>query len=561
MRYAKFPLKNFNTIRGFMNGYASKAVMNSYASKAVLMAAMMAVSIGVSAPYSNAQQMPTQGLISPPSTQPQLNGLQQNGQNQLPLSQQTVGGESEMMNLGELLGINISPEGQGGAPTYLTLHDTIFSLVANNRKMKADLMSLHGSKLDIDRAEADYLPEVVVSGSFTRNGVNPEESDSDNEIVGGEWNQFNSNRLEVTLRQRLYDFGYRDESLKSAQADYARQTASFRSTLEDKMMEMVTLYGEVRRNIIQYRSINEYYAQGLELFKVVKDRTDNDLAPQSELEYVQLQLAEARQQLTQIASRITQGRRAFEQEIGVWPQQLAPMPSVAVERISQLADVNLPARRSAQVEEMRAEAASRQAQLQRISAEDKPNITLEVSGYRTDNSGNGNTTDLGANGTLRMNWTLYDGGRQDIAYEQALMQLKQSKFAVDYLGARAKGDSLRYLIEVKQADQEIDIVRSMIASSDQIIRHNTRLFQAGLVSATFMIGSLRERAFYRIRLVDLEHNRAVSSFGYAYAMGILPAQLGINIEDLVNDFDPATAPPEDQAMMMNTASNNNRALN
>lgn len=552
MRYAKFPLKNFNTIRGFMNGYASKAV---------LMAAMMAVSIGVSAPYSNAQQMPTQGLISPPSTQPQLNGLQQNGQNQLPLSQQTVGGESEMMNLGELLGINISPEGQGGAPTYLTLHDTIFSLVANNRKMKADLMSLHGSKLDIDRAEADYLPEVVVSGSFTRNGVNPEESDSDNEIVGGEWNQFNSNRLEVTLRQRLYDFGYRDESLKSAQADYARQTASFRSTLEDKMMEMVTLYGEVRRNIIQYRSINEYYAQGLELFKVVKDRTDNDLAPQSELEYVQLQLAEARQQLTQIASRITQGRRAFEQEIGVWPQQLAPMPSVAVERISQLADVNLPARRSAQVEEMRAEAASRQAQLQRISAEDKPNITLEVSGYRTDNSGNGNTTDLGANGTLRMNWTLYDGGRQDIAYEQALMQLKQSKFAVDYLGARAKGDSLRYLIEVKQADQEIDIVRSMIASSDQIIRHNTRLFQAGLVSATFMIGSLRERAFYRIRLVDLEHNRAVSSFGYAYAMGILPAQLGINIEDLVNDFDPATAPPEDQAMMMNTASNNNRALN
>ncbi|MFK7865876.1 MAG: hypothetical protein AB8B77_00375, partial [Alphaproteobacteria bacterium] len=89
----------------------------------------------------------------------------------------------------------------------------------------------------------------------------------------------------------------------------------------------------------------------------------------------------------------------------------------------------------------------------------------------------------------------------------------------------------------------------------------TRLFQAGLVSATFMIGSLRERAFYRIRLVDLEHNRAVSSFGYAYAMGILPAQLGINIEDLVNDFDPATAPPEDQAMMMNTASNNNRALN
>ncbi|MFK7866264.1 MAG: TolC family protein [Alphaproteobacteria bacterium] len=535
--------------------------MNGCASKAVLMAAMMAVSIGVSAPYSNAQQMPTQGLISPPSTQPQLNGLQQNGQNQLPLSQQTVGGESEMMNLGELLGINISPEGQGGAPTYLTLHDTIFSLVANNRKMKADLMSLHGSKLDIDRAEADYLPEVVVSGSFTRNGVNPEESDSDNEIVGGEWNQFNSNRLEVTLRQRLYDFGYRDESLKSAQADYARQTASFRSTLEDKMMEMVTLYGEVRRNIIQYRSINEYYAQGLELFKVVKDRTDNDLAPQSELEYVQLQLAEARQQLTQIASRITQGRRAFEQEIGVWPQQLAPMPSVAVERISQLADVNLPARRSAQVEEMRAEAASRQAQLQRISAEDKPNITLEVSGYRTDNSGNGNTTDLGANGTLRMNWTLYDGGRQDIAYEQALMQLKQSKFAVDYLGARAKGDSLRYLIEVKQADQEIDIVRSMIASSDQIIRHNTRLFQAGLVSATFMIGSLRERAFYRIRLVDLEHNRAVSSFGYAYAMGILPAQLGINIEDLVNDFDPATAPPEDQAMMMNTASNNNRALN
>ena len=111
-----------------------------------------------------------------------------NNQNQTPLSQQTVGGESEMMNIGELLGININTQGQAGGPAYLTLHDTVFSLIANNRKMRADLMSLHGSKLLIDRAEADYMPEVVVSCSITQNGVNPEESDTDNEIVGGEWN-------------------------------------------------------------------------------------------------------------------------------------------------------------------------------------------------------------------------------------------------------------------------------------------------------------------------------------------------------------------------------------
>ena len=458
------------------------------------------------------------------------------------LSRQVVGEDSELMEVSELLGINVTTDSAIAGPGYLTLHDAMNLLLIRNQKIRGDLASLRGAQKSIDKAEAEYFPEVVVSGSLNGIGVLPED---DNDSDDG-WNNYMTNSLEVSLQQRLYDFGYREETVNAAKADYERQIASFRSNVEQKMMELVTLYGELRRAILQYRSINEYYSHGLELFKVVKDRTDNDLAPQSELEYVQLQLAETRQQLTQTASRITQARRSFEQEIGIWPKQLAPMPSVAVERISQLADVNLPIKRSAVVIEAQAELDRRRAELASIEAEDKPNVTMEVSGVRNYNTGNSGNTDYTATGTVTMSWTLYDGGRQDIARDQSLLQIKQGVHAVDYLGERAKGDSLRYLIEVKQADRELEIIKGMIASSDQIIRHNVRLFQAGLVSATFMIGSLRERSFYRTRLVDLEHNRAVSSYGYAQAMGILPAQLGIDIQEAIDNYDPATDLPDEQ---------------
>ncbi len=418
-----------------------------------------------------------------------LNGINGAGNPQaLSYGQQVVGSAGELIDVGELLGINVMTKGPAEGPAYITLNDTIEALLKNNKKMQADLMVLMSARIAIDKAEVEYMPEVVLNGTLGRTQVKPEDSDTENNLVGGKWNGYNTNRQEIVLRQKLYDFGYRDEAIKAAKADYSKQEASFKALMEDKIMEVVRLYAELRKSIFQYRLLNDYYAQGLELFKVIKDRTDNDLAPQSELEYVQLQLAEARQQLTQSASIITQGKRAFEQEVGIWPQQLAGMPLVAVEKISQLTDVNMPSRNSSSVQEILAEVDKRQAELNLINAKDKPSVNMEVTGYRQNNSGNNQNTDYGVNGVLTTSWTLYDGGRNDLAYKQALAQLKQSKYAVDYLSEKAKGDSLRRLIEVKQADREIEIVKSMMASSDQIIKHNTRLFQAGLVSATFMIG-------------------------------------------------------------------------
>lgn len=443
----------------------------------------------------------------------------------------------DVMDVGKVLGINLKPSSGQTAPNVITLHDTLRALFMNNRKIRGDRLTLAAKAMDIVYAEAAFKPEVNFVGTLNQNFLNPEFDDVTNDITGGTWNQYLSNNLEIAARYTLYDFGARAKDVEAAKAEYRRQEASFRSLVEEKMFDMIALYSEMRRALMQYASLNDYYAQGLEMYKVVKDRTDNDLAPQSDLEYVQLQLSEARQQLAQAEARILESRRAFEQETGIWPTQLAAMPQVAVERIAKMTDDNFAARRSSQVREMQAELDKRIADLERIEAIDMPNITAEVSGFRSDNATNSGAVDMGANGILRFNMSLYDGGRGDANRQAALYNLRQSRHAVDYTIDRAKGDSMRRMIEVKQADTEIALVQNMIRASEQIIRHNTKLFQAGLVSATFMIGSLRERAYYNVRLVDLINSRAVSGFGYAMAMGILSEQLGFTLDDLMKYID------------------------
>ena len=482
-----------------------------------------------------AQQSTAQQLIGGASQQIQSQQNQRAGS--------ARAANNELMDVGRVLGFSPRPGSITPGPEYLTLYDVIQALFNHNPKIRADRQSLAAAQAAIRGAEAEFLPVVSLNANVTRATAEALEDDEAEGIETGDWQSYTSNRLELVLQQQLYDFGFRQNVLEGAKADYRSKRAAFQSLIEEKITEVIGLYSELRRATMQYRSLRSYYSQALELFTVVKDRTDNDLAPQSELEYVRLQLAEVRQQIAQSESRIIQSRRAFEQEIGIWPQQLAAMPLIPVERISQLSTPESLISRSAQIEEVYAETDRRIADLRTSESQALPSVGLEVTGYREANASNSDATGYGADGVVSMSWTLFDGGRNAAGKEQALHQLRQSRFAADYIVERAKGDAMRRLIEVKQANAEIETVRAMIASSDRIIQHNVRLFQAGLVSATFMIGSLRERAFYRIRLVDLEHGRAVSGFGYALAMGILPEQLGIDIDILIDDLAPPAQGP------------------
>ncbi len=121
-----------------------------------------------------------------------------------------------------ILGLAAAVDAQGVAPDSLTVEQVIRLTLASHPTVRQAEYALTASAATTEAARSQNYPDITINGDYTRIGPVPEfELPGQGKIGLAPYNNFD---LSLEVRQTLYDFGKRRETVRVAET--ARQTAS-----------------------------------------------------------------------------------------------------------------------------------------------------------------------------------------------------------------------------------------------------------------------------------------------------------------------------------------------
>lgn len=405
-----------------------------------------------------------------------------------------------------------------------TLADAMILAYQTNPNLAAARALLRQTDEGVALARAGLRPTIglTASASKARN-------------ISTNTNGASTGNLGLSLNQQLYDAGQDLERIEVARYNVLAQRQSLISTEQDILLNVVTEYMNVRRDIDIVSLSKNNVSVLLQQLQAANDRFDVGEVTRTDVSQTRAQLAAARSNLQLNISNLEASRQAYRNVVGKLPGSLATPPKApnipkSSKRAQDVAISRHPRVLSAQFSQRAAE-----GNLAIANKNKAPIVTGTVSLQRSVTTGESPTDGLnvGVNATK----SLYAGGALTSQRRANLAALDQAKANV-----QAQAATTRAL--VNQAHSQWSAFGAAIVSDREQVRAAQIAFdgvqeEAKLGARTTLDTLTAEQTLLNARtnLISSIRNQYVAAYSVLAQMGMLTTE---NISLRVKAYNPDT---------------------
>ncbi|MBM9614580.1 TolC family protein [Desulfobulbus rhabdoformis] len=376
-------------------------------------------------------------------------------------------------------------------PTKWSVQSAVSYALAHNPDTRAALERIAAAEADFQLARSAFYPQVGVGLEYTRTD-NPMYSFGNilNQGVFSNNMDFNDPGTTDTLQAkaivqyRIYNGG-RDQ----AGVD-AAQNQSQASGQQNKAIRLQLEYSVVRAfcRIVQAGEVIAARQSALKAITaslaVARARYDEGSLLQEEVLNLEVQQARAQEQLIRAEHSLRLAQRGFLRLLGLKeaPVILDPQAS-PVQEIPGDPSID----RRAELKAMKAQIKMLEAKVRQAKGGYAPTADL-VGSYQLEkgtalDEGSGNSWSAG----LRLNYTLFNGGRTGAEVERAQAQLREAREQLHKLELAFNLEKEQALLSLNQEEQRLKVTQKMIRSARESARLSRLRFKEGIVLSSELI--------------------------------------------------------------------------
>lgn len=418
-----------------------------------------------------------------------------------------------------------------GAALGQTLPEALVQAYKANPTLEGQRAATRQADEGYAQALASFLPQVSVTGSYTRRTVETETT------VSGLTNRTRStsepNSYGLQASQSLFEGGRRIALLASVDAQIDAAQAGLRATEQQVLLAAVAAYVNVRRDEEQLaiRTANVTLLE--EQLRAARERFDVGVITRTDVAQAEARLAGAKAGLAGALADLEASRAAYARIIGAPPEKLAAPPAVA--GLPPTLDEALSIALSANPDLDRARSGERVAR-ESVKIEESelyPSLALVGRLDRTfDQAGAGVDQDI-SSATAQMNVPLFEGGfarsrtrAAKIGVTRAQAQVEEARRAVTAQVVEAWNDYQASL-------RVIDASRQQAGANTLALEGVTLESEIGERTTLDVLNARQELLEAQLAVVRAERDSYVAAHALLAAIGRLDAKtLGLDVATL-----------------------------
>ena len=257
-----------------------------------------------------------------------------------------------------------------------TLEEAVALAFENNPSLESERAFTRVADEAVTQAKALYGPniDVTVTSNYTYSSIADEDFSQTSEGL--------ATSAQVVLTQPLFTSGRLAANLNLAEATKLRQRENLRAVSQNVVLEVVSAYVNLRRDLELYQVATDTYELLLQQNNLTVSRLELRDATAPDVDQTRNRVEFAAARVIQARAAVESSAARYRNVVGSYPETLAPLPALppleALEQLYSAVELYNPEVRSALMTEI----ASR-AQLAGARAQLGPQVDLSVAAGRT----------------------------------------------------------------------------------------------------------------------------------------------------------------------------------
>ena len=385
---------------------------------------------------------------------------------------------------------------------------------------------------EIQQAKAGYLPTIDLNA-----GYGYEFTDSPG--TRGNTGDHNTEELDrgefgLVLTQMLWDGAATSSEVDRQEARTASAKNQLSGVAEDVSLAAVKAYLDVQRHREILDLSNENLETHLRIQDQIRLRSDAGVGRRADLDQINARVSLVESNLIASEANVEDAITAYKRRVGAEPgADLEPVMEMrgiipgSVEEAVEMAMAANPV-----VAQAASDIEAAQAQHQAAYANHSPFVYLEVAGGLDNNLDGtpGHYND--ATAMIKMNYNLYNGGRDVGRIVQTAYQVKEAK--------EIRNRSFRQLEEevrlawaaLESTDRQVKFLNDQVDFSIATREAYEKQFNIGQRTLLDLLNTDNELYDAKVSLVAAKTDNLYAQYRIAAAMGKLVSELGVNMADL-----------------------------
>ncbi|MCX6571354.1 MAG: TolC family protein [Candidatus Aminicenantes bacterium] len=403
------------------------------------------------------------------------------------------------------------------AQDKMSLKKAVDLVLNNNQQVQIAAENVAGAEFKIDENKSQYLPQLNVTGNYTRMSLFGEFSIPFNgEIMTIKFGTPNNYNFRASVMEQVFNWGRTARTVDISKSGLDLANDGVALTKHMLSYQIVPLfYGTVF-----FREADKVLDETLKAYEkkleTAKQRYDAGLASSFDVDLLQVQISTVRGQRLDFLNSIEKFRIAFNTLTGRDPSAAFDPDGVFVfEPAAFNAEALLREALENRVEfqQWRHQVDLNKASIELAKTGDKPTVTASFN-YEFRNGFMPEIDKIKGNWTaaLSMNYPVFDGFRVRAQVAEAQSGLKAVELHKIDLERSVYQEIQTALADLKVAEQKLDIEKIKIKQAEDSLRIAEERFRNGLLSATELIDAQNAVENARLNALQLVYGHTLGKF-------------------------------------------------
>jgi adhesin transport system outer membrane protein len=322
-------------------------------------------------------------------------------------------------------GLALSLSLGAGSASAKTVHEVVQHTLLTNPDIQMIKHRYRAEREQIRQAKAGYLPTADINAAAGR-----EWSDNPTTRANGftSGRELNRRELGLTVRQNLFEGFLTTHEVARFQAKARATAQKIAGDAEAIGLQAVRVYINLLRN----QRILSLTKQGLATHKQIQDqiglRLESGVGSQADLDQIDTRVALAQNNVITAQVNYIDAQTAFLKVVGELPDSLKPVPSIRKDLPDSMEEaVRWALERNPTLKSAFADVDEALEQHRAAGYNDYPRLDLELTATEQDDVDGTVGYNDDAALMLRMNWNLYNGGKDAARKRETAHQVNESK--------------------------------------------------------------------------------------------------------------------------------------
>jgi outer membrane protein len=431
-----------------------------------------------------------------------------------------------------VIGATLVAAGVPGSALAATIESALAAAYYNNPTLNAQRAATRAIDERVPQALSGYRPQLFgsadVGATWARSRVGSTTMETDLVPRG----------FGLTARQTLFNGFLTANQTRSAEAQVLAARESLRNTEQNILLEAVTAYMNLLRDLAIVELQKQNIAAVQELLRATRDRFNVGEVTRTDVAQAEARLAAAESASSVAQANVNASRAAYRRVIGMEPDRLAPGRPVehllpkALDAALTSSFAQHPAILAAR---FGADAASLQVRVAEATL--MPTLALEGSVQQRWDLGQGVDQQVAASVVTRLTVPIYQGGGEYARIREAKETAGQRRIEIDVTRDQVRAAVIQSWGLLSASRFQVEAAQAQVRAQEIALNGVREEARVGQRTTLDVLNAQAELVNARVALVTAQRDRVVASYSVLSSVGRLNAA---ELKLKVAVYNPAT---------------------